>query len=134
MDALDFDEDDLAANRAGCLSQPQMMKLRRKFENEMKQIAAVGIVIIFVTVIAGRELPTTWGCMILFNFGFAGLCGLWCYRFWSDLNQGEAHSIEGCISLYLSSRDSRGGFTVTLQGKTWPVAKDTFLAFKNGDP
>jgi hypothetical protein len=137
MSTFAFDEDDLAANQAGHLSQKQAIRLKSARNSEIYRLVlpafvslliALGFfrytasIIVFLTVVAIAILM-----MLAIN-------GPKLYRWRADLLEEAILSAEGRIYLSLDTRRKKVGYFLRLGGVWLSIDKAKFLALKNGDP
>ena len=153
MDSIGFDEDDLAANRAGKLGPNQAARLKRLQQNaRISGVAANGVGTLLML---GGLILTIIGFLGAIGLVIVGLMflavgmqlfmrnGLWTLRAARaqllDSQMNAVERIEGRVSLDVQARNgfmgsSSSEYTVRLEGRDWSVTREVFLAFKNGDP
>jgi hypothetical protein len=153
MDSIGFDEDDLAANRAGKLGHNQAARLKRLQQSaRISGGAARGIGLFFVLGGLGLTASGFLGSIGLVIVGLMFLAlgaqfflrnGMWTLRAARaqllDSQMNAVERIEGRVSLDVQTRSgfmgsSSSEYTVRLEGREWSVTREVFLAFKNGDP
>ncbi|MBN8594323.1 MAG: hypothetical protein J0M33_21380 [Anaerolineae bacterium] len=147
MDSLGFDEDDLAANRAGRLGASQQSRLQRMqktatTDSTMGIIAGVGVLLLGLVFLV-PILQTSIACVLLgivpvaiaaFIFGQARRSQRVARTDMLDLQNQIVERIEGLVSLDVRERGGTTAYAVRLEGWEWIVNREVFLAFKNGDP
>ena len=140
MAALKFDEDDLAVNRAGNVSEGQYRRLRNQRDAllwpfaGLLVIGGVGGVIGFARVDPDSGL-VIWIIFVIVAVGFVGtVLFLTWINLAKDLGGGYVAAIEGRVQLDVKGKGNIIRYTVGIDYQFFPVDKATFLAFKNGDP
>ena len=157
MDAFGFDEDDLAANRAGQFSTKQRTNLERAYRyarhtNLYRTLAAIlvtALILIAILLYPNGLGNTLWMqqalCMIgvpaLGVAAFAVRRSLRTARpLFRDLQSGTVKPVEGRVQLDVvpplqTSRTFKPPpLYLAIEDQGWRIDRDTFLAFKNGDP
>lgn len=123
--ALGFSDEDLAANQAGKMSTNQRLRCLTK-RNWWLFGCVLCILGFLVSWFGSRE-----SLFFLVVFGVSiVVCLVNAYRYYKDARDGIASSVEGRINLQITS----GRFSIVLDGGKFALKKQTFLAFKNGDP
>lgn len=157
MDAFGFDEDDLAANRAGKLSARQRANLEavyRDTRHTKLYRSLVGILITTVILTGILLFPQGFNDLlsIVQAFSIIGLLALGVAAFavrnslrkanplFDDLKDGLVKPVEGRVQLDVvpplqTSRTFKPPpLYLAIEDQGWRIDRDTFLAFKNGDP
>ncbi len=141
MDTLGFDEDDLDANQSGHFSAAQ----RTKFAAEQRRIATFIAADLLVGAawigaaqffwLAAATLPLLFYILMpLFAVVLLGY-GIKIFRLWRDVQEDQVLSAEGRIDLSMYAQTTNNlDCKIKVGEVTFPVKRDTFLAFKNGDP
>lgn len=135
MQALNFNEDDLAANREGRLSKAQrnLLYSHQNVQNTWILLSFLtGCPLMLVLLLAASRL----GALILVPVMVIGLAvATWFFlsqrqRFARDLADA-VHVLEGPVQLDVISEST---YIVAIGDQELSVKKAAFLAFKNGDP
>jgi hypothetical protein len=141
MDALHFTEDDLEANRQGVLGQAQRDHLRR----DRSRLLALTVVALVSFTMSGLlcASPFFYGAntsllqVASFFFVIAimilGISRTRLGPWRNDLLTGKLAALEGRIRLDVGYGNLYSYFRIAVEGQTFGVRKDVFLAFKNGD-
>lgn len=153
MDSIGFNEDDLAANRAGKLGPNQVVRLKRLQQNA--RISAWSANGVGTLLMLGGLILTIIGFLGAIGLVIVGLMflavgmqlfmrnGLWTLQAARaqllDTQMNTVERIEGRVSLDVQAKggymgSSSSEYTVRLEGRDWSVTREVFLAFKNGDP
>jgi hypothetical protein len=145
MEALDFTDEDLAANREGYLTKRQLLRLSQRQNSWTMGVVLAAIGSVFLCAFAIMD-GIRIGDTVSSRVGIIGLIAIlaggfvlytWTKgaRFAVDLRQGELEAVEGRVALDVISQGSSGNaYTVQIEDRTFAINKPIFLAFKNGDP
>ena len=136
MRALSFTEDDLALNAAGQLSAAQMNRLKTQRTTTASLAVALSVIVggllLFANGYARSLAPLV--MMVLIFVLFTVVTGIIpAVQMTRDLQAG-VQGAEGRVELDTIPRRKRTVYLVKLDGQKFKVQKQTFLAFKNGDP
>ena len=136
MRALSFTEDDLALNAAGQLSAAQMNRLKTQRTTTASLAVALSVIVggllLFANGYARSLAPLV--MMVLIFVLFTVVTGIIpAVQMTRDLQAG-VQVAEGRVELDTIPRRKRTVYLVKLDGQKFKVQKQTFLAFKNGDP
>jgi hypothetical protein len=143
MAILGFDEDDLAANRAGRISLKQIARLKRKRQGFMptpKTIVGLGAVLVAilwgtigVTRLSYETLSTLTMTMMLFVVialkmmeHFDGIT--------ADVRKETVEEVEGRVELSMQTTLNADRYFLNVDQMRFKVTQQALLAFKNGDP
>lgn len=134
MDALAFDEDDVAANRTGHFSNGQHARLRSQWNTEVSLAVLFTLVpiVLLAALLLTTHLPAATVIPVIALFTplvvllFAAFM-VKALRLRADLRDDQVLSAEGRISLQLE-------YFLNVGDKRFPLKERAFLAFKNGDP
>jgi hypothetical protein len=138
-DAIGFTEADLNSNRDGALSMAQRWKLHDEGGKALRLALAalVGGLLFAVLLMVFSRSP---GMATMNTFIVLGAAGLFLYGGWRWLGYSAdtktvPAELEGRVKLDANDGGRSGvTFTIQVEGVTFPVKKNVFLAFKNGDP
>ncbi len=139
MEALNFDETDLAANREGRFSQDQYEDLSRRWRTMLIAMAFLVIfspVMCILTIIvhehnsASRDFNAYLFAAMAAAFGCLLIASNY-KRVKADLDGAEVRIVEGRVSLDVKSNQD---LSIRIRNQKFRVKKEVFLAFKNGDP
>ncbi len=143
MFLLDFDSNDLAANRNGQLSERQLERLRGR--RRASVIAAMAIVLVAAAVAA---LFIFWGqvsssaVLMIVGVGVtlvaAAISGIFA-RYWmrltADIDSGAAQVLTGDLERVLKPISRRSAtYVLRIGGQDIATSKETFKAFKHNAP
>ena len=136
MRALNFTEDDLTLNAAGQLSAAQMNRLKTQRTTTASLAVALSVIVggllLFANGYARSLAPLV--MMVLIFVLFTVVTGIIpAVQMTRDLQAG-VQVAEGRVELDTIPRRKRTVYLVKLDGQKFKVQKQTFLAFKNGDP
>ena len=139
MQALKFDQDDLAANRMGQLSAGNVTRLRR----QLILFAVYLLVAVLVVVWAANGIPTFMAAtaseqtvsLVLVIVGLViGLFSLVrAVLYGMDLYSGLTESVQGVVRLDVKAGKSRS-YALIIGEKHISVSHDVYNAFKTRDP
>jgi hypothetical protein len=137
MVALDFDDDDLAANKSGEYSDHQIAELKRRRTWQAIIFSLTTVVVSLLALVSTTSAPT----LLLPMLFFLGLFMVWSLlaggigvvRFTRDLRTG-IKAAEGRVGLDMNPSQNTSAYFVKLDERKFKVKKAIFLAFKNGDP
>jgi len=142
MQALDFDADDLAANRTGVLTEAQRKRLRAA-RGRVARIRGGSVLVIglFATTflfigqqnadVVLRLLGIT---ASIFNALLVGLLARSWLRLSADLEAPEVNILSGTLTHTIRVMGRAATYVVTLDGEEVVVSKDAFLAFADKAP
>jgi hypothetical protein len=133
MDALDFDENDLLANRNGQLGESQYDDLHSQRIQFLAASVAVFLLIvffmIFVLVFGNTFMPGL--VMLIIGGAFAMVAYLYSHKLKFDRDiQGVVELLEGVVELDIIQETC----ALDIDDCRFYVSSKVFLAFKNGDP
>lgn len=139
---FNFTDEDLAANRAGKLSERQRLHLRTRIRQRAWLAAAVYVVIgILLVFLSSGGWETFAGGLLAISVPplvVSLLLGYEVYRLSKTHNQNEVRQIEGRVALDVKTTStqygSQHGFSMTVNDVRFGLKQPQFLAFKNGDP
>lgn len=139
-EALQFTNDDLAANRAGQLSGAQAARLRRNVRRTLTAILAIvffsillATVLIFLGQQNGSVVLTLVGIVLtIFNAGVVGFGVQSWARYRIDVGATPVLAQEGEVARTLRLVGRTPLYIVTFQGSRIAVSKDAFNAFGEG--
>ena len=136
MRALNFTEDDLTLNAAGQLSAAQMNRLKTQRTTTASLAVALSVIVggllLFANGYARSLAPLV--MMVLIFVLFTVVTGIIpAVQMTRDLQAG-VQVAEGRVELKTIPQRKRTVYLVKLDGQKFKVQKQTFLAFKNGDP
>jgi hypothetical protein len=141
MEAIGFSEDDLEANRRGVLSEAQRDRLRR---DRTRLLALTGVALVSFAV-------SGWLCAGSFFYGantslfqvasfpfviaiiILGVSRTQLGPWRNDWVTGKVAALEGRVRLDIGPGNPYSYYKIVVEGQTFGVRKDVFLAFKNGD-
>ncbi len=153
MEIIGFDEDDLAANRAGMLGPNQVVRLirlsqRARVRGWLAIVFGIAILILILVYSPRIALNGIEECVpvallfvadlyILVPIGIGTLLASSAQVLDSQMKAVER--TEGRVSLDMHKvggwiRPPADVYIVHLEGRDWTVTREEFLAFKNGDP
>jgi hypothetical protein len=141
MDALDFDADDLAANRAGELSPRQRLRLthQRRLQGWLLTLGLamtlIALVLVLRVRLGGALVFWVGGAVTLWALGFGPAQSLFRWLGYDrDVKRGVVRSAEGRLTLSVKP-GRRASQTLTIGGQSWelgPLPKRVFQAFEHG--
>jgi hypothetical protein len=150
MEGIGFDEADLEANRRGELGRRQLARLHWLRRTALTQGQVWGFIASFI-LFAGLAIfiggLVAWSGRFLLMGGIGLLVGIILLRDkgWQnlkaaelnqrDVSEAKVRTVEGRISLNI--RDAGHfplAYKIQMEDQQWVVRRETFLAFKNGDP
>lgn len=147
MEALAFDEDDLAANQAGEFSSRQVARLNREqFSTGLGGALVLVFGIIIVSLVMGAvnfALMTLPILVILiaisaFFLGLSAVIWLRSRKLYADLVDRWVAEIEGRVDLSVRAGQNAASYYLRVgdgeDSVRFTVKQRAFLAFKNGDP
>ncbi len=138
MAALNFTEDDRAANEAGSLSVGQVSTLQQQRTRQIRSITLMCAFVLALALFVMVAVTLATVPMLAFIVLFMVVATVNGTRSIQRLNhdlQANVEAVEGRIELDLrSAEDGSGNYFVWLDGRKFKVQRDGFLAFKNGDP
>lgn len=139
--ALQFDMDDLDANRHGIMTEHQVRRLRRQFITKMGYFMVFGPLVLGVLIVmTGTLLTENIAICILpalllglatFTSVVTRLIGVF-----RDMNERVVANVEGYIrlDLFRTLFSARPNYTVLTGEERFEIDKATFLTFKNHEP
>jgi hypothetical protein len=133
MEALDFDEDDLEANRAGQLSEVQYNNMYSKRMVFIYVFVTLSTVIVFMSILTLSLNLFVMATAIIFFMRMK------LHQFDNDL-KGNVLPMEGVVKLDVITNkihtnvSSGVAYSIRINDRKLNVEKKAFLAFKNGDP
>lgn len=141
MQALEYDSNDLKANRDGELGAWQISRLRRMQRKQLGSFSTrltwalvflfMGILSAKVNPLANAESVLVFLIVMVGGFLYSSRplsVGFLLYR---DERRGKINVVEGHIRLDIIEKDK---YAVSMGEERFDVSKETFLAFKNNDP
>lgn len=143
MEALAFDEDDLAANQAGEFSGRQIARLNRDRRSLALGVAIILLVGFFAMMLALGAVdfafltPAILVILVGMSATFIGLSAfIWARsaRTSADLRENRAAEVEGRVDLSVRAGQNAASYYLRVGDKRFTVKQKAFLAFKNGDP
>lgn len=137
MAALKFDEDDLAANIDGTLSQRQIAQMKRQRDNTLIIVGIIAFLALCFVLFTG--LLTSFNGLLLAAFIaiVMTLVTLIAAVIANNINRDLADSVrvvEGRVELDTNPGQNATAFYVKMDDLKFTVKKEAFLTFKNGDP
>ena len=125
MNALRFTEEDLTANQQAKMSVSQ--RLRCLTNRDGWLVAGLFCGFGFLAIWLGARDAVFF--LVVFAAGIFA-CGQHVYNYHTDATKGIVAALEGRINLDIFGRR----FSIEIDGMRFNLKRDTFLAFKNGDP
>lgn len=137
MAALEYTEDDLAANQSGALSAGQVVALQQRRTRQARNLVVMCALVIALASFVALAWPLAALPMLLLTLLFIGIAtlngGRAIRRMTRDLGAGVA-DVEGRIELDARSAENGGEYYVQLDACKFKVRREAFFAFKNRDP
>jgi hypothetical protein len=138
--ALNFTEEELAANRDGYMTKEQRRRFRSEGRGNIAQLSVLAILCAFLALCFMMALPITEFDYLIRNglFVIFGLVIVFCvynaFADWilrkADLRKGAVISIEGNIQFRLNLNNVR---ELTIRGETLHFRQDALSAFQEGE-
>jgi hypothetical protein len=129
MAAVGFTDKDLAANQRSEFSETQIERLTEIYNENL-----VWLSVATVLIIVGLGLARWFHIVVLPLAVLGGLVFFGCFPPWrvasQDLRNSRVEAVEGYATLDV--RETQ--FVVKIEEMEFQVNKETFLAFKNGEP
>lgn len=142
--AFYFDQHDLEANRVGKLTDWQLNRLKADLRRATAALAILlfGALVVFG---GGASIYTSGGQpsgLLTAAFVMLVVVGILALYYWfrnqrasADLREQKVSVVEGRVELRaVSSGESSTAYSVRIGEVQFPLKKQEFLAFKNGDP
>ncbi|MBN8638752.1 MAG: hypothetical protein J0M07_25785 [Anaerolineae bacterium] len=137
MAALDFDEDDLAANERGSYSERQIATLHHQRSRQLRRTVLMCAVVIVMAAFVAFVWPLAAIPMLLLVLLFLLMAtlngGQALRRLARDVRDSVA-AVEGRIELDARSAENGGDYFVQMDAYKFKVQREAFFAFKNRDP
>jgi hypothetical protein len=137
--ALKFTTDELELNRQGSLSEAQVKGMQKVRFAAVALVVSVIILTLFIIWLFRGLLPLALQVGILISAAVV-LAGILqsLYRGWNnadlDITRKRAGQVEGVVSTESKTENNVESFVVKIDNIEFPVEKEVFLAFQNGEP
>ncbi len=137
MAALEYTDDDLAANQSGAWSAGQVVALQQRRTRQARNLVVMCALVIALASFVALAWPLAALPMLLLTLLFIGIAtlngGRAIRRMTRDLGAGVAE-VEGRIELDARSAENGGEYFVQVDMCKFKVRREAFFAFKNRDP
>lgn len=137
MAALEYTDDDLAANQSGAWSAGQVVALQQRRTRQARNLVVMCALVIALASFVAFVWSLAAIPMLLLTLLFIGVAALnggrTIQRMTRDLGAGVAE-VEGRVELDARSAENGGDYFVQVDMCKFKVRREAFFAFKNRDP